>query len=422
MVNDNTDTDITLNYSRDDIRRLFSHPANCHEVCFVDKSLEETIKLYLNMSLLRDGYKSEVLDVNFVGPRTVIKLSGQAAASYQTMLPKVLGIGEIGLKISRELPKALDFDDKGWRYNWRFFLPLGVAMVEHPSVQLLHFPPDSVLERDQDYLAASTTRQWARLLAENQPGGVAEGETPESIMRRTAAFQNIIDLAPIAAPSNDGKNIDKVYRNYEPYFIELMKLWVKPKDKVLPIVAFGSPVRSWVQDKYKEDLNRKPLAVLSAGRIQVAPGLAVPILGANHPSYIFNADEKYTDDPTTPVDERLVGLMLVLWEDLVAAYWQVEMSKNCAADPEEVLQDGIQTWSTPQKLDRLAVIVDQLKLANFVKNKDQFQPAVQTLKEVVRSPDKMAEYRKKLDQIQNAVGSLDSRSPRAIALNKTADL
>ena len=50
------------------------------------------------------------------------------------------------------------------------------------------------------------------------------------------------------------------------------------------------------------------------------------------------------------------------------------------------------------------------------------QPAVQTLKEVVRSPDKMAEYRKKLDQIQNAVGSLDSRSPKAIALNKTADL
>jgi hypothetical protein len=385
----------------------------------VDQSLEETIKLYLNMSLMRDGYKSEVLDVKFVGPQTVIKISGQAAASYQTMLPKVLGIGEIALKISRELPKALDFDDKGWRYNWRFFLPLGVAMVEHPTVQLLHFPPDSVLERDQDYLAASTTRQWARLLAENLPEGVAAGETQEAILKRTAAYQTIIDLAPIAAPSNDGKNIDKVYRKYEPYFVELMKTWLKPKDKVLPMVAFGSPVRSWVQDKYEEDLSGKPLGVLSTGRIQVAPDLAVPVLGANHPSYIFNADEKYTDDPSTTVDERLVGLMLVLWEDLVAAYWQVEMGKNCAADPAKVLQDGIQTWSSPQKLERLAEIVDQLKLASFVENKDQFRPAVQILKDVVRSPEEMAKYRKKLDQIRDAVGSLDSRSPKAIALNKT---
>ena len=38
--------EITLNFEAADIRRLFSHPANCHEVCFVNKSLEETITHY----------------------------------------------------------------------------------------------------------------------------------------------------------------------------------------------------------------------------------------------------------------------------------------------------------------------------------------------------------------------------------------
>jgi hypothetical protein len=410
--------EIPLDYSREEIRHLFSHPANCNEVCFVAKTLEETITHYVNLSLRRDGYNAEVQAVHLKdGARKCIVVAGADVQRYRTLVPDLLRIGQIGLKISKALPKALELRDKGWRYNWRFFLPLGVAMAEHDSVQLLHFPPDSVLERDQDYLAASTTKQWGRLLAENLPGGVADGESDGQIIDRTARYQNIIDLAPIAAPSSDGKNIDTVYEDYSPYFLELMKLWLKPKNKVLPMVAFGLPVREWIQKNY--DLR---LDVHSVASIEVADGIKVPVLGSNHPSFIFNADDKYQDNPRTPVNERLVGLMLVLWEDLVTAYWQVHMAKTPTADAAHVLENGRKEWSRAEKLERLAQLVQQLKLAQFLKHQEDFGPAVEEMKDVIRTPRKLAEYREKLRKMSKAVGSLDSRSRKAIELNKTGPL
>jgi hypothetical protein len=410
--------DITLKYKADDIRRLFSYPANCHEVCFVTKTLEETISYYVNMSLERDGFTSRVLQVKVAADATQITLEGPSARAYATLLPKLLDAGKIGLAHSQGLNPVREHGQVGWRYNWRFFLPLGVAMANHKTVQLLHFPPDSVLERDEDYLKASTTKQWAALLAENLPNDASgDGATPVDLVKRTALYQNIIDLAPIAAPSNDGSNIDTVYLGYEDYFLALMSVWLKPHNRTLPMVAFGSAVHKWVQKKIAN------FGVHSVGALEIN-GLSVMTLGSNHPSYIFNADDKYRDDPHTPVNERLVGLILVLWEDLVTAYWQVHMAEERDATldvAQKVLQGGIKLWSTERKLERLAKIVKELKLATFVKHDDQFDPAVKRLKELLSKPDEMDTFRKThLNKLQAAIASLDSRSRTAIQIDRPA--
>jgi len=406
--------EIALNHKADDIRRLFSYPANCHEVCFVKKTLEETIAYYVNMSLERDGFTSRVLEVK-VGPdATSITLEGPTARAYTTLLPKLLDAGKIGLAYSQGLNPVREHGQVGWRYNWRFFLPLGVAMANHKTVQLLHFPPDSVLERDEDYLKASTTKQWASLLAENLPNGVG---TPVDLLKRTALYQNIIDLAPIAAPSNDGSNIDTVYLGYEDYFLALLRVWLNPNGRTLPMVAFGSAVHKWVQKKIAN------FGVHSVAALELN-GLRVLTLGSNHPSYIFNADDKYKDDPHTPINERLVGLMMVLFEDLVTAYWQVHMAEERDATLEgaqKVLLAGTKLWSTERKLERLAQIVKELKLATFVRHEDQFEPALKRLKELLSKPDEMEKFRRtNLKKLQAAIASLDSRSRTAIQIERPA--
>ena len=60
------------------------------------------------------------------------------------------------------------------------------------------------------------------------------------------------------------------------------------KNKSLPIVAYGGPVRRWVASFYKlEDY----FGVNSEETIDVTDTISVPILGANHPSYIWYAKD-----------------------------------------------------------------------------------------------------------------------------------
>ena len=90
--------------------------------------------------------------------------------------------------------------DGKWAYSWYLFLPLGMALENRKSVELLHFPPDYSLTQAQDYLRSNTTDRWATLLTDN---GIPAEQTP--------AFQTIIDIAPIAAPSNAGSDLEGVY-------------------------------------------------------------------------------------------------------------------------------------------------------------------------------------------------------------------
>lgn len=312
---------------------LFSYPNNCHTICFLEQSLEETIATYLLASMKRDGFVDSSVKIEIVSGEVYVLISGDAAQLYADMLPKYLAIGQLGLDGSRTLRAQ-----NKWRYNWKFFLPHGLSMTKHLSVQLLHFPPDYVLERDQDYLLAHTTLRWAELLVEN-------GADPT----KTAQYQNIIDIAPIAAPSNDGKNLDGIYSEYTPYINGLLNLWCPVSGGGFrPLVAFGGPVRSWLKEQYS--LN---FSVLELARLELSATLKIPILAANHPSFIYNAVKRLEDDPTTPVDERVAIGMRIMQQDLIVAMWQVEMSKLPTADPTAILSHCKLKWENPTMQKRI---------------------------------------------------------------------
>lgn len=315
------------------VRNLFSYPNNCHTICFLEQSLEETITTYLSASIMRDGFVDSSVKVEIAAGDVHALISGSAAQPYADMLPKYLAIGQLGLDGSRSLRAQ-----NKWRYNWKFFLPHGLSMTRHLSVQLLHFPPDYVLERDQDYLLAHTTLRWAELLVEN-------GADPIT----SAQFQNIIDIAPIAAPSNDGKNLDGIYDEYTPYINGLLNLWCPVAGGGFrPLVAFGGPVRSWLKEQY--GLN---LSVLELAQLKFSDTLKLPILAANHPSFIYNAVKRLEDDPSTLPDERVAIGMRVMQQDLIAAMWQVEMSKIPTSDPAATLTRCKLKWENPAMQRRI---------------------------------------------------------------------
>ena len=57
----------------------------------------------------------------------------------------------------------------------------------------------------------------------------------------------------------------------------------------LPMVAFGAPVRNWIKQQYGATVN-----VLGLATISPSEGMKVPVLGSNHPSYIW-----YAADPAS---------------------------------------------------------------------------------------------------------------------------
>jgi hypothetical protein len=397
-----------------EIQKLFSYPGNAHEIRFLKRTLEDTISHYVSASIRRDGYHDSGIKVWTEDNHVLIEITGAAAKVYADVLPRFLAAGRIALAASRDLAQ-IPWETGGWRYNWRFFLPLGVAMTQHLTVQLLHFPPDSVLERDEDYLKASTTKRWARLLIEND---VKETDTER--------YQNIIDLAPISAPSDDGRNLDtgNVYDFYETYIVALLKEWLPRQDQpVRPMVAFGSPVRRWIKSKF--NLSQGP-DVLSLEDLPVTNTLRVKTLFANHPSYIFNADDRLKDDPNTALDERLPALMLIVQQDLIAARWQARMGATPTADARTILEECKTYWSDPARQERICVLtcLDSLGVKTpdeAAKKCAELPKAKQTFAEVMRDPTSgtARHFQEVLDRVRTDVGSLDARSPKVLTLNNT---
>ena len=148
-----------------------------------------------------------------------------------------------------------------------------MALENRKSIELMHFPPDYSLTQAQDYLESATTDRWATLLTDN---GIPATETP--------AYQTIIDIAPIAAPvqcgQRPGKRLQLLHRLPDPH-----GQGAEPAaQRLLPMVAFGAPVRNWIKQQYGQTV-----AVLGLAQISPAAGKTVSVLGSNHPSYIWYA-------------------------------------------------------------------------------------------------------------------------------------
>jgi hypothetical protein len=322
--------DVTVKLgSTERVTRLFAYPNNCNVICYRDWTLEQTAEHYLRQSLQRDGYATAKVSVHREQQDLYAKFT-EVPEGYGKPLEQMLKTGELAYAGAKLLNK-----DGKWQYNWSLFLPLGMALDNRKSVELLHFPPDYSLTQAQDYLRSNTTDRWATLLTDN---GIPAEQTP--------AYQTIIDIAPIAAPSNAGSDLEGVYDYFKDYQTTLVKQFSQTASgTTLPMVAFGAPVRNWIKQQYGPTVN-----VLGLATISPSEGVKVPVLGSNHPSYIwYAADPKsYTgDDAQAKADAA--GLK-VMGQDLSAACWQAGMGSKPGSDAQATLNSCTQTWQVTQKV------------------------------------------------------------------------
>ena len=312
--------------SSERVARLFAYPNNCSVICYRDWTLEQTAEHYLGQSLQRDGYADATVKVSRDGDSLSASFSG-VPNDYGAPLTSLLNAGDLAFDGASKLN-----GDGKWQYSWYFFLPLGMALDNRKSVELLHFPPDYSLTQAQDYLESKTTDRWAALLSEN---GVAAAQTP--------AYQTIIDIAPIAAPASAGSDLEGVYDYFTDYQKTMVAQLTAGAGTALPMVAFGGPVRTWVNKTY--DAN---IGVLGLDTISPAPGQNVAVLGANHPSYIW-----YAADPQNYGGDQAkadaAGLK-VMGQDISAACWQAGMGQNPGTDPQQALDACTQKWQVTDKV------------------------------------------------------------------------
>ncbi|WLG45831.1 hypothetical protein [Pseudomonas sp. FP1740] len=321
------DVDLNLG-STERVTRLFAYPNNCNVICFRNWTLEQTVEHYLTQSVQRDGYKTAKVLVKTDNNQLHAHISG-VPKGYDKPLTALLNAGDLAYNGANKLSA-----DGKWTYNWYLFLPLGMALENRKSVELLHFPPDYSLTQAQDYLESKTTDRWAALLTANN---IPADQTP--------AYQTIIDIAPIAAPSTAGKDLEGVYNYFTDYQTTMVKeVSQNAKGAALPMVAFGSPVRNWIKQQYGQTVEILGLATISPKK-----GVTVPVLGSNHPSYIWYAadPEAYSgDDAQAKADAA--GLK-VMGQDLSAACWQAGMGSKPGTDPTAQLKSCTQTWQVTQK-------------------------------------------------------------------------
>lgn len=308
------------------VTRLFAYPNNCSVICFRNWTLEQTVEHYLNQSVQRDGYPAAKVTVHRDNDKYYADISN-VPSEYHKPLNALLDTGELAYNGAQKLNS-----DGKWSYDWYLFLPLGMALENRRSIELLHFPPDYSLTQAQDYLRSNTTDRWASLLTFN---GIPAEQTP--------AYQTIVDIAPIAAPASAGSTLEGTYGYFQDYQVRMVKeVTVASNGASLPMVAFGAPVRSWIKQQYGVDLK-----VLGLGTISPNAGQKVPVLGSNHPSAIW-----YTADPSNyggDMEKADAAGLKMMGQDLSAACWQAGVGSNPEADPQLTLNACTQKWQVTAK-------------------------------------------------------------------------
>ncbi|PTR29139.1 hypothetical protein [Pseudomonas sp. GV085] len=310
------------------VTRLFAYPNNCNVICFRNWTLEQTVEHYLTQSVQRDGYGDAKVLVKTDNGQLHAEIIG-VPNGYEKPLAALLDAGDLAYNGASKLNA-----DGKWAYSWYLFLPLGMALENRKSVELLHFPPDYSLTQAQDYLKSATTDRWATLLTAN---GIPAEQTP--------GFQTIVDIAPIAAPSNAGKDLEGVYSYFNDYQTTMVRnVSLHANGEALPMVAFGAPVRNWIKQQYGPTVN-----VLGLATISPSDGVKVRVLGSNHPSYIWYAADPANYSGNDAKAKADAAGLKVMGQDLSAACWQAVMGSQPDSNADVELKTCTQTWQVAEK-------------------------------------------------------------------------
>ena len=242
--------------------------------------------------------------------------------------------------------------------EWLPCLPLGMPIVNHRAVTLMHYPP-MVAYKTCDYLNNMTLHRWARLL---QCVGI---DAPQR-------YHNIVDVNPIAAPGSGESeyandyfpiNLTSMFFDDEArgltYLRSMLELMLNPEANAasattLPLLVCGAPLYDpqapgWFRTRYKEllpkDKNGSPMvATLQAGLVRINPDSAklTPYLIANH-MIAAGVTGRCTNDPTQMPDIRLYEAQDLAAASFLALCGQATLQGQ-EIDPAALRSAAVQRW------------------------------------------------------------------------------
>jgi hypothetical protein len=317
---------------------LFSYPNDGHET----QPLVDTIEHYLFDSLAREGILASAKAGGSSGAYTIeincqdIAIAGAIESRYQSFFD----LGSTGYAALQSFVASGKSDPA-----WKFLLPLGLPMEFARAVEIMDFPPLSLIKK-QDYLNSKTTNRWWELLMINGVPSVDK-----------ARYTCIADIVPVAAPANDGKKLDQsgIYNGpFDSYSLPLLELFSRPESGPArrPLIGLGLPIRTWIKRNWS--LN---LSILDVGTLTVTGTEKCPVIASNHPSFFYYAVTAYTGTPNGDKKNLAAGLA-VMKQDIVASAWHAEMGKTHDADPAKVLSGCIAQWAN-RDAELLALVKNQ---------------------------------------------------------------
>jgi phospholipase C len=239
--------------------------------------------------------------------------------------------------------------------RWHLLLPLGMPMVNHKAVTLLHYPPH-VAMRNLDYLHNKTLERWQRLL---DAVGIPESEH--------SLYNNIVDVNPIAAPGSGQSEYNNDYfpimmassffdapslnRNYIRAMLD--SLLNPPHNEgnpyTLPLLIGGSPLYDpqapgWFRVAFKDQMPKKKngelkAEVLQAGFVQLHPdSKKTPYMIVNH-MIAAAVTGHCSDNPDKIPDIRKYEA-----QDLVAAEFLRAYREKPKICPKEAKRQACEKW------------------------------------------------------------------------------
>jgi len=306
------------------VRALYSYPNSCQPVvCYQDETLEQTVQRWLGASLERDGFDATATvratggiyyaDITLTDPG-----NGGDLSLFVSRYDQFLAHGDTAVSLARSFLT----DEHRWLPNWRFILPHGLAMTNNRTLEVMNFPPVSLVLQTQDYLDSNTTRRWKAMLGAN-------GVDSTSL----DLYSAILDIVPVAAPANEGYVLDdqKIYDgHFNGYAKGMLAMWTEVAGTTdsKPVIALGTEMRTWFNDFYAADFD----SILDVRVIQVTPTRTAPAMYTHHPSGIF-------------YQSSFDSAMAFMDTDAVASCWQAQMGMQPSSDPYEVKASCAKRWA-----------------------------------------------------------------------------
>ncbi len=332
------------------------------------ESLQETVLHWFGQTLQRDGLQQQGATARCVveAGQYTLELTGpdELAAAFEVYGKRLPGLLKDGWEALNTVVPQLKQEGR-WNPDdspegWRFFLPLGLPMVNQHSLQFFHYPPIRLLDPMRNYLDDPVPVRWEELLEAN---GVAD-------QQQARLYETVVDATPIAAADDQGSKKSphgdphwglipiQYFHSYQRALVKLLlNHSVTHSGYTIPIVVYGSHPRETFQELY---LDNRKLGVNSADTAEIIPGLKTPVLGANHP-YRFYAQAQISDDSDVGsgkiVPQQCPAVIKVMQDDLAAARWQMEMARDPSQDPKQLVQACESHWRDPAQQARVCALV-----------------------------------------------------------------